>query len=96
MLLQTPSLLVVGSLVPVVGGVVLASMTEVSFNWLVVSTISKFPVSKDWENFDFVVTLFLYLFMVDKYGMYHWLQYLPFLNFQYQRIGDTLTPLYIL
>ena len=34
--LQTPSLLVVGSLVPLVGGVVLASMTEVSFNWLVV------------------------------------------------------------
>ncbi|VAH02966.1 unnamed protein product [Triticum turgidum subsp. durum] len=33
---QTPSLLVVGSLVPLVGGVVLASMTEVSFNWLVV------------------------------------------------------------
>uniref|UniRef100_A0A452Y4B9 Sugar phosphate transporter domain-containing protein n=2 Tax=Aegilops tauschii TaxID=37682 RepID=A0A452Y4B9_AEGTS len=33
---QTPSLLAVGSLVPVVGGVVLASMTEVSFNWLVV------------------------------------------------------------
>ena len=33
MFLQTPSLLVLGSLVPIVGGVVLASMTEVSFNW---------------------------------------------------------------
>ena len=61
LLLQAPSLLVLGSLVPVVGGVVLASMTEVSFNWLVVSTISKFPVSKDWENFDFVVILFISL-----------------------------------
>lgn len=31
---ERPSLLVLGSLVPVVGGVVLASMTEVSFNWI--------------------------------------------------------------
>jgi hypothetical protein len=47
--LQAPSILILGSLVPVVGGVVLASMTEVSFNWLVVHfcTISKFPMSKD-------------------------------------------------
>ena len=34
--LQTPYLLVVGSLVPFFGGVVLASLTEVSFNWLVI------------------------------------------------------------
>ncbi|XP_008649411.1 phosphoenolpyruvate/phosphate translocator 3, chloroplastic [Zea mays] len=31
---ETPSLPVLGSLVPIVGGVVLASMTEVSFNWI--------------------------------------------------------------
>jgi hypothetical protein len=35
--LQWPSLLVLGSLVPIVGGVALASLTEVSFNWLVPS-----------------------------------------------------------
>ncbi|XBI52636.1 hypothetical protein VPH35_034984 [Triticum aestivum] len=34
LLRQTPSLLVLGSLGSVVGGVVLASMTEISFNWL--------------------------------------------------------------
>jgi solute carrier family 35 protein E1 len=32
--LQWPSLLVLGSLVPIVGGVALASLTEVSFNWV--------------------------------------------------------------
>ncbi|VAI10275.1 unnamed protein product [Triticum turgidum subsp. durum] len=32
----TPYLLVAGSLVPFFGGVVLASLTEVSFNWLVI------------------------------------------------------------
>uniref|UniRef100_A0A453AP79 Sugar phosphate transporter domain-containing protein n=1 Tax=Aegilops tauschii subsp. strangulata TaxID=200361 RepID=A0A453AP79_AEGTS len=32
--LQTPSLLVLGSLGSVLGGVVLASMTEISFNWI--------------------------------------------------------------
>ncbi|PWZ04333.1 Phosphoenolpyruvate/phosphate translocator 3, chloroplastic [Zea mays] len=31
---EAPSLPVLGSLVPIVGGVVLASMTEVSFNWI--------------------------------------------------------------
>ncbi|RLN27860.1 phosphoenolpyruvate/phosphate translocator 3, chloroplastic-like [Panicum miliaceum] len=31
---ETPSVLVLGSLVPIAGGVVLASMTEVSFNWI--------------------------------------------------------------
>ena len=34
--LQTPYLLIVGSLVPLFGGAVLASLTEVSFNWLVI------------------------------------------------------------
>ncbi|GJN35906.1 hypothetical protein PR202_gb24721 [Eleusine coracana subsp. coracana] len=31
---ETPSILVLGSLVPIVSGVVLASMTEISFNWI--------------------------------------------------------------
>jgi hypothetical protein len=37
--LQWPSLLVLGSLVPIVGGVTLASLTEVSFNWFVLSPL---------------------------------------------------------
>lgn len=43
---QTPPLPVLGSLVPVVGGVVLASMTEVSFNWLVVLPFMKFQCQR--------------------------------------------------
>lgn len=34
LLLQLPTLWVVASLVPIVGGVALASVTEASFNWL--------------------------------------------------------------
>lgn len=33
MLMQLPTLWVVSSLVPIVGGVALASVTEISFNW---------------------------------------------------------------
>lgn len=36
---EVPSPLVLGSLVPIVGGVALASLTEVSFNWSVLSLV---------------------------------------------------------
>lgn len=36
---QVPNPLVIGTLVPIVGGVALASLTEASFNWYIHSAI---------------------------------------------------------